>query len=508
MATQPDKPKQGEAVAALRDIWKLFAGVPVLKGIDFELRAGEIHALLGGNGSGKSTAVKIFRGAYQPTAGVIEMNGRGVSFDNPSDAHRHGVYMVPQEPHIFPHLTVEENLLLGDGVDPNGAAEKARRLAQESGFAADFASPGGFLSIANQQLVEILRGLLRDAKLLIFDEPTSALTVREVESLFQHMQRLKQRGIAILFISHRLNEVLEISDRVSVLRDGAFVLREATETLNAAKLVEAMLPGATASSAAPRGAFRPKVEAPGAGAPVLELRGLTGDMFHEVSLKVWPGEVVGLAGLVGAGRTELAEAIIGLDRNVQGEVRIAGAPVNDRTPRACQERGLSYVPEDRHAHGIFLELPHPSTTSASVLGTLGRFFLWPSRERALSDRFVKQLDIRTANRTQLSGQLSGGNQQKIVLSKTLAADPKVIILDEPTRGIDARARQDVYRIIRDLTGRGVAVLIISSELGEIADLSDRVLVMYRGRVEELTGQNIGLEQISAASFGLRRGGAP
>ena len=507
MASQPEKPGPGDVVAALRDIWKVFAGVPVLKGIDFDLRAGEIHALLGGNGSGKSTAVKILCGAYQPTAGAIEMNGQTVTFDSPSDAHRHGVYMVPQEPHIFPHLTVEENLLLGDGINPDGAMEKAKRLAQESGFEADFASPGGFLSIANQQLVEILRGLLRDARLLIFDEPTSALTVREVESLFQHMQRLKARGIAILFISHRLNEVLEISDRVSVLRDGSFVLRAPTDTLTAGKLVEAMLPGATPTGAA-QAASRLGAEVSRIGAPVLEVRGLSGDMFHDVSFKVWPGEVVGLAGLVGAGRTELAEAIVGLDTNVQGEVHIAGAPVNDRTPRMCQERGLSYVPEDRHAHGIFLDLPHPSTTSASVLRKLGRFFLWPRQERALSDQFVEQLAIRTSTWSQLSGTLSGGNQQKIVLSKTLATDPKIIILDEPTRGIDARARQDVYRIIRDLTSRGVAVLLISSELGEIVDLSDRVLVMYRGRAEELAPRNIGLEQVSAASFGLQHDGRP
>ena len=506
MAAETEKPRQGDVVAELRDIWMVFAGVPVLKGIDFDLRAGEIHALLGGNGSGKSTTVKILCGAYRPTAGTIRLNGEPVSLDSPSDAHRHGVYMVPQEPHIFPHLTVEENLLLGDGIEPMGALEKARRLAQESGFEADFASPGGFLSIANQQLVEILRGLMRDARLLIFDEPTSALTVREVESLFQHMQRLKERGIAILFISHRLNEVLEISDRASVLRDGAFVLREPTEKLTPGRLVEAMLPGATGDTT-PHGTTLPKAAVSRTGTPVLEVRNLNGDMFHDVSLKVWPGEVVGLAGLVGAGRTELAEAILGIDSNIRGEVRIAGEPVNDRTPRACQERGLSYVPEDRHAHGIFLQLAHPATTSASVLRKLGRFFVWPGKERALSDRFVQQLDIRTSSRSQFSGTLSGGNQQKIVLSKTLATDPKVIILDEPTRGIDARARQDVYRIIRGLTGRGVAVLLISSELGEIVDLSDRVLVMYRGRVEELAGQQISFDVVSAASFGLAPGDA-
>jgi AI-2 transport system ATP-binding protein len=293
---------------------------------------------------------------------------------------------------------------------------------------------------------------------------------------------------------------------VSVVRDGAFVLREPTENLTHARLVEAMLPGAS-GEAVSNGVARTKPEVSHAGTPVLEVKNLTGDMFHDVSLKVWPGEVVGLAGLVGAGRTELAEAILGIDGNVHGEVRISGKVIGDRTPRLCQEHGLSYVPEDRHAHGIFLQLAHAATTSASVLRKLGRIFVWPGRERMLSDRFVKDLDIRTSSRGQLSGTLSGGNQQKIVLSKTLATDPKIIILDEPTRGIDARARQDVYRIIHDLTARGVAVLLISSELGEVVDLSDRVLVMYRGQVEELAVKNPSFETVSAASFGLQPGGA-
>ncbi len=507
MPASAAKPDDDSPLLSLRGIWKLFAGVPVLKGIDFDLRTGEIHALLGGNGSGKSTTVKIVSGAYRPTAGTIELGGHPVSFDRPSDAHRHGIYMVPQEPHIFPHLTVEENLLLGQGIRLPDALDKARRLAGEMGFESDFSKPGGFLSIANQQLVEILRGLLRDARVLIFDEPTSALTVREVENLFQHMKRLSGRGIGIMFISHRLNEVLEISDRVSVLRDGMFVLSETTSSLSAARLIEAMLPATSSAGAAPLAPQGGRSTAAETDVPVLEVSNLSGEMFHDVSVKIWPGEVGGLAGLVGAGRTELAEAIVGLDRNVTGEVRVNGAPLETRSPRRCQEAGLAYVPEDRHAHGIFLELPHPYTTTASILGKLGRILLSPGRVRAVADRFVEQLDIKTSGPSQLARTLSGGNQQKIVLAKTLATEPGIIILDEPTRGIDARARQDVYQIVRELTAQGVAVLLISSELDEVIDLGDRILVMYRGRVEELPPSEAELEQVSAASFGLKRGQA-
>jgi AI-2 transport system ATP-binding protein len=499
-ATDPSANAGGAPpLVSLKGVWKVFESVPVLRGISFDLKAGEIHALLGGNGSGKSTTVKILCGAHKPTAGTIELNGQPQSFDRPSDAHAKGIYMVPQEPHIFANQTVRENLLIGLAGDARAYAERCERLARELGLTCDFSICAGELSIANQQLIEIIRGLLRNARVLIFDEPTSALTIREVKSLFGQMKKLSADGIGIFFISHRLNEVLEISDRVSVLRDGVFVLSAATATLTTNDLVAAMRP---AGSAPTKASEQARSSAPRSSTPVLEVKNLSGKMFHDVSFNLFPGEVVGLAGLVGAGRTELAEAILGIDQHVSGDVAIDGRRALARSPRICQRLGLAYVPEDRHAHGIFLELPGAQTISASILARLGRPFLSAKREGAVVAQFVQRLGIKLSSPAQLARTLSGGNQQKAVLAKALAALPRIIILDEPTRGIDAQARQDVYRLIRDLTAQGVGVLVISSELAEIVDLSDRILVMYRGRVAEVPGSQTRIDQVSAAVFGM------
>jgi AI-2 transport system ATP-binding protein len=487
-------------LAALRGVWKVFEGVPVLRGIDFALHAGEIHALLGGNGSGKSTIVKILSGAYQPTEGRVEVAGLPTVLARPSEAHRNGIYMVPQEPHIFPSLSVLENLTLGleGGM---AQAEAARRIAREIGFGGDFDAPGGELSIANQQLVEIIRGLLRRARVLILDEPTSSLTRREVDALAAEMRALTARGIGILFISHRLDEVLELADRVSVLRDGHFVLSEPTHGLTAEALVEAMLP----ADFVPRPNLAP---VPPQGDPVLEVEGLSGLAFRDVSFRVLPGEVVGIAGVVGSGRTELAEAIFGIDPEVTGKVHICGRPAPNRSPQVCQAMGLAYVPEDRHAHGIFLTLPSSRTIAAGLLALGHRSMLHARAETDLAQRFIDRLGIKLKAPGQLARTLSGGNQQKVVLAKSLAPEPKVVILDEPTRGIDARARQDVYRIIRELTAKGVGVMVISSELGEVAEISDRVMVMRRGRLSAMGPGRQGVEAISAATFAAAAGGAP
>jgi len=486
-------------LVALKGIWKVFESVTVLRGIDFAIYPGQVHALLGGNGSGKSTIVKIISGAYQPTAGTIEIAGVPEVLARPSEAHAKGIYMVPQEPHIFPSLTVQENLTIGLAGDATENARTARRIAGEIGLNVDFDAPGGELSIANQQLVEIVRGLMRNAQVLILDEPTSSLTKREVESLARQVKNLTAKGIGILFISHRLNEVLEMSDRVSVLRDGNFVLSAPVAELTADMLVEAMLPAD----------FTPPAVTDRTGAqehdgePVLEVTGLTSRTFREASFKVYPGEVVGISGVVGSGRTELAEAIFGIDPDASGEVLIAGKPAPARAPRTCQEMGLAYVPEDRHAHGIFLALPSAHTISSGLL-SLGRSRHMSERQEAeLSKGFIERLRIKLASPMQVARTLSGGNQQKIVLAKTLAPEPRVIILDEPTRGIDARARQDVYRIIRELTADGVGVVVISSEVAEIAEVSDRILIMKRGRLTELPAGLETVEQITAATFDAR-----
>ena len=483
-------------LVALRGVWKLFESVAVLRGIDFDLRPGEVHALLGGNGSGKSTLVKILSGAYRPTAGTIEIDGRAQSLARPAEAHARGIYMVPQEPHIFPNLSVLENLTTGLDGDSAATGRMARTVAAEIGLNVEFDAPGGALSIANQQLVEIARGLMRNARVLILDEPTSSLTLREVDSLAARMRALKARGIGILFISHRLDEVLRMSDRVSVLRDGGFVLAAPTADLSADRLVEAMLPEGFDAATERRAARPVAADAP----PVLEVRGLSSRNFRDVGFAVRAGEVVGISGVVGAGRTELAEAIYGLDPTATGEVVVNGTPLPGRSPRRCQEAGLSYVPEDRHANGIFLALPAAETVSASVMALHGGRFLKPAEEVSLARRFIERLRIKVNSPLQLARTLSGGNQQKVVLARTLAPEPKAVILDEPTRGIDARARQDVYRIIRDLTAAGVGIVVISSEVSEIAELSDRVLIMRRGRLAALPSAAADVGRIAAATL--------
>ncbi|HHY53833.1 MAG TPA: ATP-binding cassette domain-containing protein [Chloroflexi bacterium] len=500
--TLPSQPGV-EVRASLKSIWKVFDGVPVLRGVDIELRRGEIHAVLGGNGSGKSTLMKILAGIYTADAGSIELDGVPVTIGSPAAAHRLGIYLAPQEPKIFPHLSVLENLILGTELPPAAALEQIRLLTAELGFEANLSAAAGNLSIANQQLVEIMRGLLREARVLILDEPTSTLTSREVDALFVRMRTLAQRGIGIFFISHRLNEILHVSDRVSVLRDGAFVLSAPTSTVKSRDLIRAMLPeGERATEVISRSEA---AQAPvGAAAPVLEVRGLTGEMFRDVTFQVRSGEVVGLAGLVGAGRSELARAIVGIDAATAGTVTVAGRTIVRRTPRTCQDAGLVYVPEDRHSHGIFLNLPNLYTMSASILHQLGRPLLSAPAEQRIGARFVEQLRIKVNSLQQVSRTLSGGNQQKTVLAKSLVSAPKVVILDEPTRGIDARARVDVHMLIHELTQQGLGVLLISSDFEEVIELSDRVLVMYHGRlVEELPHAQCQIERITAAAFGLK-----
>ncbi len=488
-------------VAELHNIWKIFAGVPVLWGVDLDLKPGEVHALLGGNGSGKSTLMKILSGVYTPDAGTITLNGQVVNIEGPAHAHELGVYLVPQEPNIFPHLSVEENILIGTKIDPAAARERIKHLAADLGFAGRLNEPAGRLSIANQQLLEIIRGLLRNVKVLIFDEPTSTLTFREVDSLFDSIRKLKSRGIGIFFISHRLNEIMDIADRVSVLRDGKFVLRSLISAVTVRDLIQAMLPeGAEKLQIVQDATYKPVQLGP----VVLEVNNLRSEAFHNISFQVRGGEVVGLAGLVGAGRTEVAEAIWGIDKHAHGDVYIGGQRLPHRDPHTCQETGLVYVPEDRHAHGIFLDLPNVQTTTSGILPKLGHWFLSFQKEREIGQEYMHQLEIKHAGINQLAQTLSGGNQQKVVLSKALAGHPQVIILDEPTRGVDAKARQDIYKLIHRLVQQGVGILLISSDLEEVAELSDRVLVMYRGSiVEELDHSECQVERITEAAFGLR-----
>ena len=495
--TQEEKNKD---LVELSAIWKSFNGVAVLRGVDVSLKSGEIHALLGGNGSGKSTLMKILSGIYRKNAGTIRIRGEECNFVNPSQAHESGIYLVPQEPKIFPNLSIEENIIIGTPYMLGSKTEEIKKMGQQLGFSENLSRPAGVLSIAGQQLLEILRGLLRNVKILILDEPTSTLTFREVESLFKQLRNLKNQGIGVFFISHRINEILEIADRVSVLRDGTFVLGKTVDQLSETMLINAMLPDDRTSKKNERAS---SVKIRKGMKPLLKIRNLTGEAFNDISFSIMPGEVVGLAGVVGAGRTELAEGIVGIDKNVSGEVVIGDETFFQRSPRKSKQKGIVYVPEDRAAHGIFLDLQNLFTTSSSILSEMGKIFIHNKKEQHLGEYYIKKLEIKTNGPKQISRTLSGGNQQKIVISRAMACKPKIIILDEPTRGVDAEAREDVYDIVKSLIHSDVGILLISSDLEEVIRLSDRILIMYRGEIiEELSKEESTIERVTSGAFGV------
>lgn len=489
--------QQGPAVptALLEGIWKSFGGVAVLKGVSIDLHPGEIHALVGGNGAGKSTLMKIVTGVVTPDAGRIRIAGQDVRRLSPRSAHANGVYLVPQEPELFGNRSVLENIelaLAGLAV----SRKQIRATAQALSAGIDLDARASDLSISDQQLVELVRGILRGARVLIVDEPTSALTAREAERLFDQLRALAADGVGIFYVSHRMPEIFALCDRVTVLRDGAVVLQERTADTSISGLVNAMVP----STVLP--ADRMVHTPPPAAEPVLEVAHLSGNGFQDVSFQLMPGEVLGVAGVVGSGRTELAETVFGL-RPGQGSVRLAGAEYPHRSPRRSLARGLSYVPEDRHENGVFLLGTITENVSSTVLPRISRAGVIDARaDRRLTDTMAADLALQPGPRTRRVANLSGGNQQKVSLAKALAPQPVVIMLDEPSRGIDIAARADLYRLIERLAGSGLGVLLISSDFEEIAQLSSRVLVMREGRLTgELTGDEITLAAVRDAAFG-------
>ena len=468
----------------VRDIAKEYPGVRALAGVTFDVRAGEVHALLGENGAGKSTLIKIMSGVVQPDRGAILVDGVATKLAGPDDARAAGVATIYQELLLFPELTVAENIFLGHA--PKGRfgrielGETNRRaralLASLEIDDLDAEATVGALSVGNRQRVEILRALSHDARVLIMDEPTAALTEADVRRLFDIVRRLRGRGVGIIYISHRMDEIFEISDRVTVLRDGAYIGTRATAETNSGELVHMMV-GRRIE------ALFPKIEVP-IGEPVLEVSHLVAKpMTRDVSLTVRAGEIVGLAGLVGSGRSELAQALFGITPAVSGEVRLNGRVVTIRSPADARELGLAYVPEDRGTQGLVRPMSVRHNFSLAALPILTRFgFIDRAAERRLAQDAVKQFDVKTHSLDEAAGRLSGGNQQKIVLGKWLANKPRLLILDEPTRGIDVGAKAEIHRLMGDLVKQGVAILMISSELPEALGMSDRVLVMREGRI--------------------------
>jgi rhamnose transport system ATP-binding protein len=469
------------------EVSKSYGGVQALRPVSFDVRAGEVHALLGENGAGKSTLIRIMSGLVAPESGRIEVDGAARVFRSPRDATRAGIVTIHQELLLFPDLSVAENICMADDPGPLGWIDraahhtKARALLAELDSAdLDPARPLRSLSVAERQRVEIARALGRDARVLIMDEPTASLADADVERLLAIVRRLRERGVGIVYVSHKLSEVRSIADRVTVLRDGGFVATQPAEGMTEADMIGLMV-GRSISELYPKG--EPRI-----GAEVLRVEGLTlAPRVHDVSFALRAGEILGLAGLVGAGRTELARLIFGLDRPAAGRIVLEGREIRVASPQSAVAQGIAYVPEDRGLQGLVRTMPvAANVTMASLSKVVRGLFLSPRAEAAAGLDAIARLGIRAPRGPgHLAGKLSGGNQQKVVVAKWLRSMPKVLILDEPTRGVDVGAKAEIHALMGDLTRQGLAILMISSELPEVLGMSDRVMVMSRGRVTGL-----------------------
>lgn len=491
---------------SVRGITKAFGTNVVLKGIDLDIAPGSVVSLIGGNGAGKSTLVKIIMGIYQADSGDIAIDGKPCKLGKPAASLAAGIYLVPQEPMLFPNMTVEQNILMGFDESYASLKKRLTALIAHLGWTMDLSRKAATLSIAEQQLVELLRGLMRNAKLLILDEPTSSLTFNEVESLFGIVRDLKAKGISVIYITHRLTEVFEISDQVLIMRDGMITLSAPVAEVTRDMLVAGLLPKDAQTRNA---AAKEEAKATAVGdKPVLQVEHLSGYGFRDVSFEVYPGEILGLAGVVGAGRTELATTIFGRDAVLGGKVTLSGKDITGLPTAKVLKAGLNYVPEDRFLNGIFRISDICANTTAACMDQMPGIFVDRKREKNVTQSFVEAFRTKITGTDQLIGALSGGNQQKVVIARALATEPKLLILDEPTRGIDAAARGDVYAIIQQLKEQGLAILLISSDMEEIVELSDRAMTMYCGHINRSFKQDeITQDALMAAAFGATEGSA-
>lgn len=493
----------------LVDIQKSFESNKVLKGVNLSLLPGDVMSLIGGNGAGKSTLMKIIMGIKTHDVGEIYIDGEKVNITTPSDALALGIYYVPQEPMLFPDMSIEENIFMGLKINKKQKVEMRKKLdslLDQLNWKIDLSSNAETLSIAGQQLVEIVKGLIREAKILILDEPTSALTFKETQSLFEVVRQIQAKQISIFYITHRLTEVFEISTHVAVLRDGMVSVSGTVSEFTKEMLIEGLLPkkaeNAVSEKAKPE-AYKP-VDYIGK-KPIFQTEKLSGYGFKDVTLSIYPGEVLGMAGIVGAGRTEFAEAVFGIGEVLSGKVILDGEDITGLKTRDVIHKGLNYLPEDRHLNGIFGIADIRSNLISTSLKWLSKVFENRKLETKLTDEYIENFRIKVTGQDQLIYLLSGGNQQKVVIGKTLTTNPKLVILDEPTRGIDAGAREDVYKIIKQLKAKGLGVLLISSDLEEIAQVSDRAVSMFSGTINsELKHDDIKLDTLMSVSFGVKR----
>lgn len=484
-------------------ITKSYHGNIAVDAVDFDLRAGEVHALLGENGAGKSTLSKLLAGVVEPTSGTLLFNGKETRFSRPADALQHGIAMVFQETSLVPSMTVAQNLYLGDEKVFNrlrGITIAAQQFLQSLSFTVDPTANVSTLGAAKRQMVEIARAVRLNAKIIIFDEPTATLTPEERKHFFSLVARLKARGVTILFISHALEEALQISDRITIMRDGQKVITDKTSNFDQGKIVQAMIGRATAQGVRARKAVRP------AGAKILSVEDVSmGVMVRNTSFSVFEGQATGIFGLVGSGRTEIAKIIAGVyKRNFLrgGSIEYRGKPARYTTPREAVRVGIVYVTEDRKLEGFFETMSIAENFYSGLLAAgLERLpIVSYSEMKALSDKWSSKLAIRSIDAEAQVIELSGGNQQKVVIGKALVQKPKMIIFDEPTRGVDVGAVAEIHALIEELADQGLAVIVISSYLPEILALSDRILVCRQGRiVEEFSPLNVSQEEIMYAA---------
>jgi ribose transport system ATP-binding protein len=474
----------GSALLSLRGIVKRFPGVLALCGVDFDLRRGETHALLGENGAGKSTLMKIIAGMIQPDEGTIHLDGRPRRFAHALDARDAGIALIHQELCLAPHLSVAENIFLGRepmrGPFVDRARLRAATLRVLDGLGADIdpAAPVRLLPVAQQQMVEIAKALSLNARVLIMDEPTSSLTDNEVDQLFVNIRALRDQGVGIIYISHRLAELEHVVDRVTVMRDGKHIRTSDFSAISLDDVVAAMV-GRAFDHTFPRRTSRPTAD------KILDVQGLSRDgVFEDVSFDLHRGEILGFAGLMGAGRTEVARAIFGADPKSRGRVRLHGREVFVQSPRDAIRHGIAYLSEDRKAHGLALGMEIAANITMANLGAVtdGWGFLRFRDEDAAADKYVQALEIRTPSIHQIVKNLSGGNQQKVVIAKWLFRESKVLFFDEPTRGIDVGAKYAICEMLDRFAAQGIGVVLITSELPELLGMTDRVVVFNEGRV--------------------------
>ena len=479
----PTPPSERTSVLELRDVSKSFGPVQALRSASLRVQAGSIHALVGENGAGKSTLVKIVAGVHRRDAGVFELDGEPVDFGSTAESKAAGIAVIYQEPTLFPDLSVTENIFMGRQPMRRGARidratmiTESRALFARLGVEIDPRRPALGLSIADQQIIEIAKAISLDARLLIMDEPTAALSGNEVARLFAVARSLRDEGRALVFISHRFDEVFALCDTVSVLRDGAYIATVPTAETTESQIVSQMVGREVAD-------LFPKTEAE-IGDVVLDVHGLTtAGEFHDVSFQVRAGEIVGLAGLVGAGRSEIARAVFGIDAYDEGAVTVNGAAVPPHSPRAAIRSGIAFVPEDRRQQGLVVDSSVGRNIASVIRSGLTRGgLLTTSREHAAVQPWASRLEVKTSALDMPATTMSGGNQQKVVIAKWLATEPTLLIIDEPTRGIDVGTKAEVHRLLSELAGKGLAILMISSELPEVLGMADRVLVVCEGRI--------------------------